>query len=190
VGDTPQITPGSLESASLTTWTTILDDTENLSKERIMLADSFNAQVADPLRNLAVRYDEIRKKVIMLSFHINHSTLILRTSSKRTEIKSMMTWLKPRKPTTHNVRPWNPNDPSPKELTTWINPALNPPTINIFMKPITPRLVYLSISGLIARTPISSKFPFQIDKKQSSSIKIFRFSLIHYKISLSYELIN
>jgi len=62
VGDTPQITPGSLESASLTTWTTILDDVENLSKEREMLANSFNAQVADPIRNLQVRCDELRKK--------------------------------------------------------------------------------------------------------------------------------
>jgi hypothetical protein len=63
VGDTPQITPGSLESASLTTWTTILDDTENLSKERNMLADSYNAQIADPLRNLSVQCDALRKKV-------------------------------------------------------------------------------------------------------------------------------
>jgi formin-binding protein 1 len=65
VGDTPQITPGSLESASLTTWTTILDDTENLSRERGMLADSFNAQIADPLRNLAVQCDDLRKKVYL-----------------------------------------------------------------------------------------------------------------------------
>lgn len=63
VGDTPQITPGSLESASLTTWTTILDDTENLSKERGTLADSFNAQIAEPLKGLALRYDDLRKKV-------------------------------------------------------------------------------------------------------------------------------
>ena len=67
VGDTPHITPGSLESASLTTWTKILDSTENLSKERGMLADSFNAQVADPLKNLAVKYDELRKKVYLPS---------------------------------------------------------------------------------------------------------------------------
>jgi formin-binding protein 1 len=63
VGDNPQATPGSLESASLTTWTTILDDTENLSKERMMLADSFNAQVGDPLKNLAIQCDELRKRV-------------------------------------------------------------------------------------------------------------------------------
>src|SRR5437762_13864622 len=67
VGDTPQITPGSLESASLTTWTTILDDTENLSKERTMLADSYNAQVADPLKNLALQCDALRKKVSLPS---------------------------------------------------------------------------------------------------------------------------
>ena len=66
VGDTPQITPGSLESASLTTWTTILDDTENLGKERGMLADSFNAQIADPLKNLGIRCDDLRKKVFIL----------------------------------------------------------------------------------------------------------------------------
>jgi formin-binding protein 1 len=69
VGDTPQITPGSLESASLTTWTTILDDTENLSKERGTLADSFNAQIAEPLRGLALRYDDLRKKVYILSLY-------------------------------------------------------------------------------------------------------------------------
>jgi len=67
VGDNPQITPGSLESASLTTWTTILDDTENLSRERAMLADSFNAQIADPLKNLALRYDDLRKNVLDIS---------------------------------------------------------------------------------------------------------------------------
>ena len=81
VGDTPVITPGSLESASLTTWTTILDDTENLAKERAMLADSFNAQIADPLRNLAAKYDELRKKVplryILLVQELMYSTLIL-----------------------------------------------------------------------------------------------------------------
>jgi len=77
VGDTPQITPGSLESASLTTWTTILDDTENLSKERGMLADSFNAQIADPLKNLGIRCDELRKKVCTPCCEINFSTLIL-----------------------------------------------------------------------------------------------------------------
>jgi formin-binding protein 1 len=77
VGDTPQITPGSLESASLTTWTTILDETENLSKERGMLADSFNAQIADPLKNLAIRCDELRKKVCAPCCETNFSTLIL-----------------------------------------------------------------------------------------------------------------
>jgi formin-binding protein 1 len=63
VGDTPAITPGSLESASLTTWTTILDDTENLSRERGMLADSFNVQVADPLKNLGIKCEDLRRKV-------------------------------------------------------------------------------------------------------------------------------
>jgi hypothetical protein len=63
VGDTPAITPGSLESASLTTWTTILDDTESLSRERGMLADSFNAQVADPLKTLDLKCEDLRKKV-------------------------------------------------------------------------------------------------------------------------------
>jgi formin-binding protein 1 len=77
VGDTPQITPGSLESASLTTWATILDETENLSKERGMLADSFNAQIADPLKNLAIRCDELRKKVCAPCCENNFSTLIL-----------------------------------------------------------------------------------------------------------------
>jgi formin-binding protein 1 len=81
VGDTPAITPGSLESASLTTWTTILDDVENLSRERGMLADSFNAQIADPLRVLQSQCEELRKKVqyhfIFIVLHVNNSTSIL-----------------------------------------------------------------------------------------------------------------
>ncbi|KAK9446416.1 uncharacterized protein V1518DRAFT_424076 [Limtongia smithiae] len=64
VGDTPQVTPGSLESASLVTWTDILTQTENIANEHDRLANELTLLVADQLRGLQNRYDEFRKKHI------------------------------------------------------------------------------------------------------------------------------
>ncbi|KAI9803056.1 MAG: hypothetical protein M1833_001126 [Piccolia ochrophora] len=62
VGDTPTMTPGSLESASLTTWNTQLTTLESRAAEHERLATEFVAQVADPLKHVSARYEEIRKR--------------------------------------------------------------------------------------------------------------------------------
>ncbi|KAL8720552.1 MAG: hypothetical protein Q9225_002598 [Loekoesia sp. 1 TL-2023] len=61
VGDTPTLTPGSLECASMTTWTAQLSTLESRAAEHDRYASELILQVADPLKNLAVRYEELRK---------------------------------------------------------------------------------------------------------------------------------
>ncbi|MCJ1465564.1 hypothetical protein MMC07_004182 [Pseudocyphellaria aurata] len=61
VGDTPSLTPGSLESASLTTWTTQLSTLESRAAEHDRYSSELLLQIADPLKNIAARYEEIRK---------------------------------------------------------------------------------------------------------------------------------
>uniref|UniRef100_A0A060SZJ5 Protein BZZ1 n=1 Tax=Blastobotrys adeninivorans TaxID=409370 RepID=A0A060SZJ5_BLAAD len=61
-GDNPQVTPGSLENASLSTWTVILNETESLSKERQRLADEMSLQVGDQIHGLGLRFEELRKR--------------------------------------------------------------------------------------------------------------------------------
>ncbi|KAA8917219.1 hypothetical protein TRICI_000612 [Trichomonascus ciferrii] len=62
VGETPQITPGSLENASLVTWTEILNQTEQLGKEKQRIANEFGLQIADQVHGVEVRYEELRKR--------------------------------------------------------------------------------------------------------------------------------
>ncbi|KAL3476892.1 hypothetical protein BJX99DRAFT_227105 [Aspergillus californicus] len=61
VGDNPTMTPGSLESASLTTWTTQLSAVESHAAERDKFATDLIVQVAEPLKQSAVQYEELRK---------------------------------------------------------------------------------------------------------------------------------
>ena len=61
VGDTPTLTPGSLESASLTTWTTQLTTLESRASEHDRYSSELLLQVADPLKSIANKYEEIRK---------------------------------------------------------------------------------------------------------------------------------
>lgn len=61
VGDTPTMTPGSLESASLTTWTTQLTTVEAHAAERDKFGSELVSHVAEPLRQASVQYEEIRK---------------------------------------------------------------------------------------------------------------------------------
>jgi hypothetical protein len=61
VGDNPTMTPGSLESASLTTWSTQLAAVEAHAAERDKFATDLVAQVAEPLKQSAVQYEELRK---------------------------------------------------------------------------------------------------------------------------------
>jgi len=55
------MTPGSLESASLTTWTTQLSTIELYATERDTFATDLVAKVAEPLKHAAVQFDEMRK---------------------------------------------------------------------------------------------------------------------------------
>ncbi|RPA85601.1 actin polymerization protein Bzz1 [Ascobolus immersus RN42] len=67
VGDSPQMTPGSLESASMTTWSRILTATESLGKEHETLATQYSTDIADTLKALADRYEDFRKRHEKLS---------------------------------------------------------------------------------------------------------------------------
>lgn len=49
VGDTPTITPGSLEAASLVAWNEILSQTEMISKDHNKLANEYEFQIADQM---------------------------------------------------------------------------------------------------------------------------------------------
>ncbi|KAH8687798.1 hypothetical protein BGZ60DRAFT_364209 [Tricladium varicosporioides] len=62
VGDTPAMTPGSLESASLTTWTTQLTTLESRAAEHDRYGGELILQLADPLKVIATRYEELRKR--------------------------------------------------------------------------------------------------------------------------------
>ena len=62
VGDNPAMTPGSLEIASMTTWAKILDDTKEMGKERVALAEEFRMQVAEPIKGVALKGEDFRKR--------------------------------------------------------------------------------------------------------------------------------
>lgn len=55
------MTPGSLESASLTTWTKQLDAVKSYADEREKFGSDLIIHVADPLKQAATQYEEIRK---------------------------------------------------------------------------------------------------------------------------------
>ncbi|ETS82275.1 hypothetical protein PFICI_07277 [Pestalotiopsis fici W106-1] len=62
VGDTPTMTPGSLESASLTTWTTQLTTLESRADEHEKYANELITKVADPLKFFGSKFEELRKR--------------------------------------------------------------------------------------------------------------------------------
>lgn len=62
VGDTPTMTPGSLESASLTTWTTQLTTLESRADEHEKYANELIAKVADPLKFFGAKFEDLRKR--------------------------------------------------------------------------------------------------------------------------------
>lgn len=61
VGDTPTLTPGSLECATLTTWGTQLAAIEAEATDRDKFGTDLVVQVAEPLKQAAGRYEELRK---------------------------------------------------------------------------------------------------------------------------------
>ncbi|TQV95295.1 actin polymerization protein Bzz1 [Cordyceps javanica] len=62
VGDTPSLTPGSLESASVTTWATQLTTLESRAAEHDTYANNLISQVAEPLKYYGSRFEELRKR--------------------------------------------------------------------------------------------------------------------------------
>ncbi|KAF3491083.1 uncharacterized protein GIQ15_00600 [Arthroderma uncinatum] len=61
VGDTPVMTPGSLESASLTTWATQLCALEAEAAARDKFGADLVFRIAEPLKQTGVRLEELRK---------------------------------------------------------------------------------------------------------------------------------
>ncbi|KAI1344670.1 FCH-domain-containing protein [Xylariaceae sp. FL0016] len=62
VGDTPSMTPGSLENASLTIWTTQLSTLESRAEEHDKYANELIHKIADPLKLYANKFEELRKR--------------------------------------------------------------------------------------------------------------------------------
>lgn len=63
VGDEPQITPGSLESASLVLWTDVLSQTEAIAKEHGHLSKEFNTKICDNLKSLGSKTTSVSKRI-------------------------------------------------------------------------------------------------------------------------------
>ena len=61
VGDNPALTPGSLEAASLTTWTTQLSTLEARANEHARFSSDLGSQVAAPVEYNARKLEELRK---------------------------------------------------------------------------------------------------------------------------------
>ncbi|KAF9637774.1 putative actin polymerization protein [Lasiodiplodia theobromae] len=61
VGETPTVTPGSLECASMTTWQVQLTTLENRASEHEQFSQQLITNLAEPLKQLAARYEELRK---------------------------------------------------------------------------------------------------------------------------------
>ena len=72
MGDTPSLTPGSLESASLTTWTTQLTTLEGRAAEHEKLGQDLINLVATPLEYNQKRFEELRKS------HSDYQTKLLK----------------------------------------------------------------------------------------------------------------
>lgn len=63
VGDEPQITPGSLESASVVLWNDVLTQTEAISKERDNFAAELQSKVCGNLSSLQVKLEKIARHI-------------------------------------------------------------------------------------------------------------------------------
>ncbi|EGV63047.1 Protein BZZ1 [Yamadazyma tenuis] len=78
VGDEPQITPGSLESASLVLWNDVLTQTEAIAEERSVLARDITSKVGASLQTL-------KSKASMVARNIDGIHTYLDEEKKRTE---------------------------------------------------------------------------------------------------------
>lgn len=62
VGDTPTTTPGSLESASMTTWAVQLTTLEQRAAEHDRFATDLISHLAEPVKHLSARCEDLRKQ--------------------------------------------------------------------------------------------------------------------------------
>ncbi|RKF61807.1 Protein BZZ1 [Erysiphe neolycopersici] len=62
VGDTPVMTPGSLENASLMTWTKQLNTLESRATEHERYSNELVSELADPLKIMGTRFEDLRKR--------------------------------------------------------------------------------------------------------------------------------
>lgn len=62
VGETPTVTPGSLESASMTTWGVHLSTLESRATEHDQYATQLITNVAEPLKIMGTKYEDLRKQ--------------------------------------------------------------------------------------------------------------------------------
>jgi formin-binding protein 1 len=86
VGDNPALTPGSLESASLTTWTTQLSTLEARAGEHSRFGADLISQVANPLQYTQTKLEELRKS------HSDYQTKLLKErESSYSELKKLKT---------------------------------------------------------------------------------------------------
>ena len=85
VGDMPTKTPGSLESASLTTWTTQLATVEKIAAEHDRLGSELQQQIADPIRNVTLRLEEVRKLHVDYAAKLEKERDAAYTSLKRSK---------------------------------------------------------------------------------------------------------
>lgn len=63
VGETPIITPGSLESASLVTWTQILNQTENIAKNHSNLSTTISVKTAEQISSLQSTTNMLQQRI-------------------------------------------------------------------------------------------------------------------------------
>ncbi|GEQ70690.1 hypothetical protein JCM33374_g4369 [Metschnikowia sp. JCM 33374] len=63
VGDEPQITPGSLESASVVLWNEVLSQTEAIARERDNFGTEIQVKICDNLHKLQVKSNKIARHV-------------------------------------------------------------------------------------------------------------------------------
>ena len=86
VGDTPSMTPGSLESASLTTWTTQLSILEARAADHDKFGSDLISQVATPLQYSMNKYEELRKS------HVEYNAQLMRErDSSYNDLKKIKT---------------------------------------------------------------------------------------------------
>ncbi|OBA19881.1 FCH-domain-containing protein [Metschnikowia bicuspidata var. bicuspidata NRRL YB-4993] len=67
VGDDPQITPGSLESASVVLWNEVLSQTEAIARERDNLGTEFQVKICSNLNRLQQKLNKIARHVSVIN---------------------------------------------------------------------------------------------------------------------------